>query len=423
MPLRMVKLVDEYHLKLNALSEHEVLWGRDSETTLYNVFEPTFIASGLQAVLCLSFICHKRGADSKVAWAYFPTFGHRGQRLSGGHLVSHNAKQGKSSALDVLATITDELYPIDILIRDADNDSWETGSGGSRARAFVTFEPGGPVIDCRRARSVCKGAHACELIDPALRTAVRFELNPTSRETVLAAQADTRRNEGTTPEQQALKEQLKASKQVSKSGSSTILSASSSGRVKMAPARSAVPAPVCSMQSENATLYPGAVHPAELLSGFTPPQQAAEFASYDLFTFGALTGVPAPEFSNMPTMVPADFSGIDFSTFDIDAFFGLDPNFNTSIPLDPPAEYLQQDYMHSFTPSVPADLEYLDNLPSPSMALAFNPVPFLLLLHLSLPHLPANGKFVGARAPTARKRMAAEMTTSDRSEKRAKAKV
>ncbi|KAJ7689326.1 hypothetical protein B0H17DRAFT_640822 [Mycena rosella] len=273
-----------------------------------------------------------------------------------------------------------------------------------------------------------------------------------SKDLQIRLDTETEKRRESTALTKALKEQLKASKQASKSGSSTILSASSSGRVKMAPARSAVPAPVCSMQSENATLYPGAVHRAELLSGFTPPRQAAEFASYDLFTFGALTGVPAPEIANTPTIAPTDFSGIDFSTFDIDAFFGLDPNFNTLIPSGPPAEYLQQDYMHSFAPSVPADLEYLDNLPSPSMALALNPVPFLLLPPPPPESPPASSppmenllepgpsapkprrsrKEVDpaniitssrSRAPTARKRMAAEMITSDRSEKRAKAKA
>ncbi|KAJ7692726.1 hypothetical protein B0H17DRAFT_1132959 [Mycena rosella] len=73
--------------------------------------------------------------------------------------------------------------------------------GGSHSKASVRFEPGGPFIQCRRARSECKGAYACERIDPALRTPVRFELDSTSRDAVLAALADTRRNEGTTPEQ------------------------------------------------------------------------------------------------------------------------------------------------------------------------------------------------------------------------------
>ncbi|KAJ7455398.1 hypothetical protein FB451DRAFT_1515958, partial [Mycena latifolia] len=96
---------------------------------------------------------------------------------------------------------TGELMTVDRIIRDADNDSWESGSGGFRSKAMVTFAPGEKPIECRRARSTCKGAHACEQIDPTLLQVVRFELDPASRDAVIAAQGETRRKEGTTPEQ------------------------------------------------------------------------------------------------------------------------------------------------------------------------------------------------------------------------------
>ncbi|KAJ7785060.1 hypothetical protein DFH07DRAFT_1054504 [Mycena maculata] len=96
---------------------------------------------------------------------------------------------------------THELYTIDHIIRNADNDSWDSGSGGHKSKAYVRFAPGEKAIECRCARSTCKGAHACERIDPELRHAVRFELDPASRDRVIAASVDTRRNEATTPEQ------------------------------------------------------------------------------------------------------------------------------------------------------------------------------------------------------------------------------
>lgn len=65
------------------------------------------------------------------------------------------------------------------------------------------FAPGETPIKCRRIRTPCRGAFACESIDPALLDVVRYELDPSSRDAVLAAQAETRRNEGTTPEQHA----------------------------------------------------------------------------------------------------------------------------------------------------------------------------------------------------------------------------
>ncbi|KAJ6606762.1 hypothetical protein B0H10DRAFT_1956851 [Mycena sp. CBHHK59/15] len=99
---------------------------------------------------------------------------------------------------------TGQLYTVDYLIRNADNDSWDSGGSGSgSSTALVTFVPSEPAIKCRRARSTCRGAFACERIDPKLLVVVRYELDPTSRDAILSAQADTRRTDGTTPEQNA----------------------------------------------------------------------------------------------------------------------------------------------------------------------------------------------------------------------------
>ncbi|KAJ7333266.1 hypothetical protein DFH08DRAFT_939967 [Mycena albidolilacea] len=82
----------------------------------------------------------------------------------------------------------------------SDNDSWETGSGRS---VMVTFAPVEAPIECRRARSLCRGCTACDKLDPALRNVVRFELDPAPRDTIIIAQQETRRREGNTPEERA----------------------------------------------------------------------------------------------------------------------------------------------------------------------------------------------------------------------------
>lgn len=88
------------------------------------------------------------------------------------------------------------------LTSSQDNDAWEShGSGKGASKAEVTFAPGERAIECRRAPSKCRGTFACDQMDPAFRTTVRFELDPASRKGLLEAQADTRRTEGTTPEQ------------------------------------------------------------------------------------------------------------------------------------------------------------------------------------------------------------------------------
>ncbi|KAJ7848454.1 hypothetical protein B0H14DRAFT_2767736 [Mycena olivaceomarginata] len=89
---------------------------------------------------------------------------------------------------------TGNLKTLDSMVRDADNDAYESSTK-------VSFAPGEPAIECRRSPSKCRGAFACDRMNPALRTAERFEVDPASRRELLDAQAETRRQEGTTPEQ------------------------------------------------------------------------------------------------------------------------------------------------------------------------------------------------------------------------------
>ncbi|KAJ7142714.1 hypothetical protein C8R44DRAFT_726044 [Mycena epipterygia] len=96
-----------------------------------------------------------------------------------------------------------KIYALDMLIRNVGNDSWESSSGNGSSTAKVRFAPGELPVECRCARSTCKGAHAYSQVDPPLINVVRYELDPSSRNAVLPAQANMRRNEGITPEQHA----------------------------------------------------------------------------------------------------------------------------------------------------------------------------------------------------------------------------
>ncbi|KAJ7714640.1 hypothetical protein B0H16DRAFT_1435391 [Mycena metata] len=90
---------------------------------------------------------------------------------------------------------------LDSLVRNADNDSWTwdgSGTGSSTAQVSIVF--GNTTVECRRAPSKCRGIFACENIDTALLEVTRFELDPAPRTAILAAQAETRRHEGTTAE-------------------------------------------------------------------------------------------------------------------------------------------------------------------------------------------------------------------------------
>ncbi|KAJ7775300.1 hypothetical protein B0H16DRAFT_1449930 [Mycena metata] len=92
------------------------------------------------------------------------------------------------------------LYTVDALIKNKDNDSWDGGTGTADSKVMVTFEPGTPATECRRSRLDCKGGYACECVEENLVNVVRRDLNPASRDAVLAAQRQTRREEGTTAE-------------------------------------------------------------------------------------------------------------------------------------------------------------------------------------------------------------------------------
>ncbi|KAJ7694292.1 hypothetical protein B0H14DRAFT_3660597 [Mycena olivaceomarginata] len=98
---------------------------------------------------------------------------------------------------------TNELHSLDSLVRNKDNDGWdwEGGSGAANYKPLVVFAPGEKPIRCRRAPGGCRGTWTCTYVDPALLQVTRFELDPTSRNVVLAAQAETRRQDGSTPEQ------------------------------------------------------------------------------------------------------------------------------------------------------------------------------------------------------------------------------
>ncbi|KAJ7291881.1 hypothetical protein C8J57DRAFT_1588616 [Mycena rebaudengoi] len=83
--------------------------------------------------------------------------------------------------------VSKELYTLNTVVINADNDSWEWAGGGTRGGANVTFAPGETPLD------------------PVLRTAVRFELDdPVPRNTIIVAQQETRRREGNTAEERAM---------------------------------------------------------------------------------------------------------------------------------------------------------------------------------------------------------------------------
>ncbi|KAJ6563092.1 hypothetical protein DFH09DRAFT_1364226 [Mycena vulgaris] len=101
--------------------------------------------------------------------------------------------------------VNKEFYTLNTIIINADNDSWEWAGGGTRGGANVTFAPGEKPVPCRRVCYECKGAHACDQLDPALRSVVRFELDDLApHNAIIAAQQETRRREGNTPEERAV---------------------------------------------------------------------------------------------------------------------------------------------------------------------------------------------------------------------------
>ncbi|KAJ6596762.1 hypothetical protein B0H10DRAFT_1959922 [Mycena sp. CBHHK59/15] len=95
------------------------------------------------------------------------------------------------------------LYTVDALIKYKDNESWKGNTGTADSKVLVTFEPGAPAIRCHRSCLSCKGAFACENVDPALLSVVCHDLDPVSRYAVFAAQRETPWREGTTSESNA----------------------------------------------------------------------------------------------------------------------------------------------------------------------------------------------------------------------------
>ncbi|KAJ7159392.1 hypothetical protein C8R43DRAFT_353777 [Mycena crocata] len=81
-----------------------------------------------------------------------------------------------------------QLYTVDALIKNKDNDSWIGRTGRADTHVMVSFEPDEPPVLCRRSRIDCKGSFACERVDPALLDVVRRDLNPATRDAVFAAQ-------------------------------------------------------------------------------------------------------------------------------------------------------------------------------------------------------------------------------------------
>ncbi|KAF8197632.1 hypothetical protein K438DRAFT_2118253 [Mycena galopus ATCC 62051] len=96
---------------------------------------------------------------------------------------------------------TKELYSINSIIQNSDNDGRKTKGGSGKAE--VVFAPGEAAVDGKAVRFKCNGATACDRLSPTLRTDVCFELDLASRDAIIAAQQDTRRREGTTGEERA----------------------------------------------------------------------------------------------------------------------------------------------------------------------------------------------------------------------------
>ncbi|KAJ7890991.1 hypothetical protein B0H14DRAFT_3428866 [Mycena olivaceomarginata] len=92
------------------------------------------------------------------------------------------------------------MCTVDALIKPKyDNDSWKGNTGTRDSHVWVSFEPGAEPILRRQSRLNCKGAMSASALIRLLNVVWR-DLDPTSRDTVFAAQCQTRRDEGTTAE-------------------------------------------------------------------------------------------------------------------------------------------------------------------------------------------------------------------------------
>ncbi|KAF7317391.1 hypothetical protein HMN09_00475400 [Mycena chlorophos] len=94
----------------------------------------------------------------------------------------------------------DVLLTVDALVKDADNDPWRGNTGVGDSKSHVQFSPGGPRLECRRARLTCPGCHACEHVPENLVRVERRDLSTEQREAIFKAQTEARRLQGTTPE-------------------------------------------------------------------------------------------------------------------------------------------------------------------------------------------------------------------------------
>jgi hypothetical protein len=91
-------------------------------------------------------------------------------------------------------------FNADLDLKNQDSYSGTTGTSDSTPfiHLFELLDPELGAIQCRRSRLRCQGCFACTEVDPALLNVIRYELDPTSRDSIVAAQIESRRIEGTT---------------------------------------------------------------------------------------------------------------------------------------------------------------------------------------------------------------------------------
>ncbi|KAF9481142.1 hypothetical protein BDN70DRAFT_976125 [Pholiota conissans] len=95
-----------------------------------------------------------------------------------------------------------KLIPVDVLIRNKDQDSYIGGSGEGDSKPELDIFTG-QKEKARRVRLHCAGVHACEHVNPDLLDVERYELDPQSLKKVVDAQVQSRIDEADTPEKQA----------------------------------------------------------------------------------------------------------------------------------------------------------------------------------------------------------------------------
>ena len=78
------------------------------------------------------------------------------------------------------------------------------GTGSVDTTTQVVFYPKCAPITCRQSRLKCCGCHACSEINPELLNITQYELDPSSRDRIFAAQQKTRQEEGNSIERQTV---------------------------------------------------------------------------------------------------------------------------------------------------------------------------------------------------------------------------